>query len=67
MGLSFTELSEQYKDVELTLICLTDFHIKEDPFYYKAIFEYTNYYGNKKYPVAEIPPELFHKKYKIGA
>ncbi len=37
MGLSFTELSEQYKNVELTLICLTDLHIKEDPFYYKAI------------------------------
>jgi AraC-like DNA-binding protein len=67
MGISFTELSEQYKDVELILVCLTDFQIKKDPFYYKAIFEYTNYYGNKKYPVAEIPPELFHKKYKIGA
>lgn len=67
MSLSFSELSEQYKDTKLTLVCLTDFQIKKDPFYYKAIFEYTNYYDQKKYPVAEIPPELFHKKYKIGA
>lgn len=68
MTRSISDLFEKYPNIELTLVSILDIQIKKDPHYYKAVFEYTSPNNQVKYnPVAEIPPELFHKKYKIGA
>lgn len=64
---SIDELLEKYKVTELEIISVGDFKIKTSPFYYKVIFKYTDSSGKNWYPVAEMPPEELHKRYKVGS
>lgn len=61
------ELFETYPNTKLELVCLTDFNFTQDPYCFRAVFKFINEYGYPTYPTANIPVELFHKKYKIGS
>lgn len=64
---SIDDLLEKYKYKKLEIIAVTDFKIKTPPFYFKVIFKYTDSNGKNWYPVAEVPPEELHKRYKVGS
>lgn len=64
---SIDELLEKYKFTELEIVAVSDFKIKTSPFYFKVIFKCTNSNGKDRYPVAEMPPEELHKRYKVGS
>jgi len=64
---SIDEVLEDHKDKHLEIVAVSDFYIRYKPYYYRVIFEYTNYYGSKSYPTANISAEQLHKRYKVGA
>jgi hypothetical protein len=64
---SIDELLEKYKFTQLEIVSVDDFKIKTVPFYFKVIFKYTDSNGENRYPVAEMPPEELHKRYKVGS
>jgi len=64
---SIDELLEKYKYKELEIVSVCDFKMKTSPFYFKVIFKYRDSNGKEWYPVAEMPPEELHKRYKVGS
>lgn len=64
---SIDELLEKYKYKKLEIVSVCDFKIKTAPFYFKVIFKYADSNGKEWYPVAEMPPEELHKRYKVGS
>lgn len=64
---SFDEILEEYPEDEISIVCVCDINILEEPYYYKVVLECKNEDNYSWYPVVEIAPELMHKKYKVGA
>lgn len=63
---SITDILEEYKDIELEIVFVGDYNIKQRPYYCKVIFHGKTEDRRHITPIAYMVPEQLNEQYMVG-